>query len=90
LKDRIKKLETECNSLIYYKETMLSGGNNQFSLYHFDPEIRKANQENEHLRNKLEETTIYVKKFLLAMKRLQRGIKNKDPRKFAVHNEYRC
>ena len=50
-----------------------------------------ANQESDGLRNKLESTTIYVKKFLLAMKRLQRGIKSKDPNNKTLKIEFeRC
>lgn len=88
LRDRIKQLEHEYNSLIYYKETILAKGNNVFSIDNFDPEMRKANVETDGLRSKLETTTIYVKKFMLAMKRLQRGIKNKDPNSKAMKNEF--
>ena len=88
LRDKIKQLEQEYNSLIYYKETILSKGNNVFSIDNFDPEMRKANVESDGLRNKLETTTIYVKKFLLAMKRLQRGIKNKDPNSKSMKIEF--
>ena len=88
LRDRIKQLEQEYNSLIYYKETILTKGNNVFSIDNFDPEMRKANVESDGLRSKLETTTIYVKKFLLAMKRLQRGIKNKDPNSKAMKIEF--
>jgi len=70
---------------------MLSSGNTAFSIDNFDPEMRKANQESDSLRAKLEKTTIYIKKFLLAMKRLQRGVKNKDPNNKSLKMEFeRC
>lgn len=91
LRKRIDKLEQECNSLTYYRESMLATGNSGFSIDNFDPEMRRANHESDTLRTKLEETTIYVKKFLLAMKRLQRGVKNKDPNHKNLKLEYeRC
>lgn len=65
LKKRIENLEQECNALTYYRETMLSNSNNAFSLDNFDPDIRRANQESDLLRNKLESTTIHIKRFLL-------------------------
>jgi len=90
LKERIEKLEQECNSLTYYRENMLSNSN-AFSFENFDPEMRRAFQESDLLRNKLESTTIYVKKFLLAMKRLQRGVKTKDPNNKSLKLEFeRC
>jgi hypothetical protein len=88
LKKRIEKLEQECNSLTYYRETMLSSGNNVFSIDNFDPEMRRANQESDSLRTKLESTTIFIKKFMLAMKRLQRGVKNKDPNSKSLKIEF--
>lgn len=88
LKMRIQKLEQECNSLTYYRETMLASGNSGFSIDNFDPGMRRANHESDTLRNKLEETTIFVKKFLLAMKRLQRGVKNKDPNNKSLKIEF--
>ena len=63
--------------MIYYNKKN-SKGNNIFSIDNFDSEMRKANVESDGLRNKLQTTTIYVKKLLLAIKRLQRGTKNKD------------
>lgn len=88
LRSRIQNLEQECNSLTYYREIMLSSSNNAFSLDNFDPDIRRANQESDLLRNKLESTTIHIKRFLLAMKRLQRGIKNKDPNNHTLKMEF--
>lgn len=91
LRQRIEKLEQECNSLTYYRENMLSTANGAFSIDNFDPGMRRANQESDLLRNKLESTTIYVKRFMLAMKRLQRGIKNKDPNNKSLKMEFeRC
>ena len=88
---RIDKLEQECNSLTYYRESMLTTGNSGFSIDNFDPEMRRANHESDTLRTKLEETTIYVNKFLLAMRRLHRGVKNKDPNHKNLKLEYeRC
>jgi hypothetical protein len=88
LRKRIEGLEQECNALTYYRETMLSNSNNAFSLDNFDPDIRRANQESDLLRNKLESTTIHIKRFMLGMKRLQRGIKNKDPNNKTLKMEF--
>ena len=64
----MRELEKECFQLTYYQQEQLQrrGGTDL------------ASRENQELRNKIEQLCLQVSQFLLAMRRLQRAVNNKD------------
>lgn len=67
LKRRIKDLEKECFQLTYYHQERSRAGTS-------DPVVR----ENQELKTRIEQVCLQIQQFLLAMRRLQRAVNNKD------------
>lgn len=67
LKKRIRDLEKECFQLTYYQQEMQRRGMP-------DPNQR----ENLEVKSRLDHLCLQVQQFLLAMRRLQRAVNNKD------------
>jgi hypothetical protein len=69
LKKRIRDLEKECFQLTYYQQELQRRGGSGT-----DP----VSRENQEIRHKMEQLCLQVSQFLLAMRRLQRAVNNKD------------
>lgn len=69
MKKRIRDLEKECFQLTYYQQELQRRGG-------FGTD--QVSRENQDIRHKMEQICLQVSQFLLAMRRLQRAVNNKD------------